>query len=329
MPPNTDLAATRRYHEGTKHSEERLRTSRHSLDWDNQPIPYKIYTSLEPIPLPRELPPSEMPALDAIANIGPAPPGDVIPDLETVARLCLYSNGITRWLRRGGGEMPFRAAACTGALYHIELYLVSGDIPGLPAGVYHYGAHDHALRQLRAGDFRGALVEATGQEPSVAQAPLIVVSTSTFWRNAWKYEARAYRHSYWDSGTVLANLLAVAEARELPARVVLGWADGPVNRLLDVDPDREAAVALVPLGRSQDVPLQAPPVQPLGLPVLPLSACERVYPEILEMHAAPRSAPGRRLRRGRGATWTRGSRDSPASPSNSGQSPRRRSRETL
>ncbi len=304
MTANTDLAATWRYHEGTKHSEESLRKRRHSLDWDNQPIPYKVYTSLEPIPLPRELPPSEMPALDAIANIGQAPSGDVIPDLETVARLCLYSNGITRWLRRGGGEMPFRAAACTGALYHIELYVVSGDIPGLPAGVYHYGAHDHTLRQLRGGDFRGALVEATGHEPSIAQAPLTLACTSTFWRNAWKYEARAYRHTYWDSGTVLANLLAVAAPRELPAKVVLGWVDGPVNRLLDVDPDREAAVALVPLGRSRDVPPQPPPIRPLGLPVLPLSARQRSYPEILEMHAASSLGSGAEA-----AAWREGAPD--------------------
>ncbi len=147
-------------------------------------------------------------------------------------------------------------------------------------------------------------MEATGHEPSIAQAPLTLACTSTFWRNAWKYEARAYRHTYWDSGTVLANLLAVAAPRELPAKVVLGWVDGPVNRLLDVDPDREAAVALVPLGRSRDVPPQPPPVRPLGLPVLPLSARERSYPEILEMHAASSLGSGAEA-----AAWREGAPD--------------------
>src|SRR5205814_1792831 len=84
--------------------------------------------------------------------------------------------------------------------------------------VYHYGAHDDGLRRLRAGDFRRVLVEATGGEPAVAAAPVVAVCTSTFWRNAWKYRARAYRHSYWDSGTILANTLAPPAAGGPPAR---------------------------------------------------------------------------------------------------------------
>ncbi len=85
---------------------------------------------------------------------------------------------------------------------------------------------------------------------------------------------------------MLANLLVVAAAPELPAKVVLGWADEPVNRLLDIDPLREAAVALVPLGLSGIVPAQAPPIEPLDLPTLPLSACEVSYQAIRQMHAA-------------------------------------------
>src|SRR5205085_858363 len=144
--------------------------------------------------------------------------------------------------------MPFRAAACTGALYHIELYLISGERDGLEAGVYHYGAHDNALRQLRRGDFRRVLIDATGDEPTVAEAPVIVALTSTWWRNAWKYQARAYRHAFWDSGSILANLMAVADDESLLAHVVTGFGDADVNGLLDVDPRSEGIVALVALG---------------------------------------------------------------------------------
>src|SRR5207302_7754169 len=126
-----------------------------------------------------------------------------------------HSAGITKQLRFPGGVMDFRAAACTGALYHIELYLVSGDAPGLPAGVYHFGVHDSALRLIRAGDYRGVLVNATDGEPSVADSAAVLVATSTFWRNAWKYEERAYRHCFWDLGTILANLLAMTAAHDI------------------------------------------------------------------------------------------------------------------
>ena len=51
-------------------AQARRRASRHVLDWSNQPLPFKIYTTLDPIPLPRELPPSAAPALEAVAGRG-------------------------------------------------------------------------------------------------------------------------------------------------------------------------------------------------------------------------------------------------------------------
>ncbi|HLH26919.1 MAG TPA: SagB/ThcOx family dehydrogenase [Chloroflexota bacterium] len=283
---NRDVAATWQYHNGTKHSIQSIRANRHVLDFANQPIPYKIYTSLPPSPLPNDFSPSAVPGLDAIAATGTEPAGPRIPDRAAVARLCYFSNGITKVLRFPGGEMPFRAAACTGALFHIEHYVICGDLPGLPAGVYHYAAHDHALRRLRAGDYRPVLVAASGDEPAIAAAPAVIAQTTTYWRNAWKYQARAYRHAYWDDGTILANLLAAAAGSGLPTRVVLGFADEPVNRLLDVDPDQEAAISLVAVGRAEPPAAPAPPVTPLGLPTQRLSAHTVDYPAIRAMHAA-------------------------------------------
>jgi SagB-type dehydrogenase family enzyme len=297
---NADVRAAWAYHEATKHSQESVRSSRHFLDWPNQPLPFKIYTTLEPSPLPREFVPSAAPALDAIAGRVDVPPGERVPDRAAIARLCYYANGITKVLRRAGGGMPFRAAACTGALYHVELYVVCRDLPDLGAGVYHYAAHDHSLRRLRRGDFRQVLVEATGAERAVAEAPAVIVCTSTFWRNAWKYRARAYRHSFWDTGTILANLFAVANAAALPARLVLGFADDAVNRLVDVDPAKEATVCLVALGRTADAPPPAPPLEPLQLPTQRLSPREVDYPEIVAMHTASSLPSGPAV-----ATWRR------------------------
>src|SRR5258708_4871662 len=196
---NRDTQAAWTYHNATKHSQASVRLSRHYLDWDNLPIPFKIYETLAPIPLPREFPLSGMAALEALTP-AETPAGEARrPDLDALARLCFFSNGVTKRLRTFGGEMAFRAAACTGALYHIELYLVCAELPDLAAGVYHYAAHDHSLRLLRAGDFRAALIEASGDEPAVAGAPVVMIATSTFWRNACKYEPRAYLHSFLDA----------------------------------------------------------------------------------------------------------------------------------
>ncbi len=282
---NRETRIARTYHEQTKHSYWSVRTHQHYLDWANRPLPFKIYETLEPTPLPEEfsLPVS---SFEAIAADGQGAPGQQAPNLAALARFFYLSNGITKVMRSDGEEHYFRAASCTGALYHIELYLVCGDVPGLSAGVYHYGAHDHALRQLRAGDFREVVVRATAQEPHLAHAPAILVYTDTFWRNTWKYQSREYRHAGWDNGVILANSLATAAAGGSPAEIVCGFADDEINRLLSLNTEKEVVYSLVALGRDKRKVPPAPGVTPLDLPTAPLSQYEVDYPLIHEIHAA-------------------------------------------
>jgi SagB-type dehydrogenase family enzyme len=284
---NGDGSAAQAYHDRTKHSAASVRSGRHFLDWENQPRPFKIYATLQPVPTPTDLAPIDMPALDAIATVTSGTGDATIPDLARLTQILRLSAGITKRRPYPGGEMLFRAPACTGALYHIDLYVVCGDLPGLPAGVYHYGPHDNGLACLRAGDHRGTLAAATGQETAVVVAPVTLACASTYWRNAWKYQARAYRHCFWDGGTLLAHTLAVAAAQSMPARVVVGFVDDTVNALLDLDGIREAAIALVPLGHSTvPAPAPGPTPTPLDLATLRLSTREVDYPAIQEIHAA-------------------------------------------
>jgi len=299
---NGDGRAVRTFHDQTKHSPASLRANRHSLDWANQPLPFKIYDTLEPIVLPRELPAIDVPALEAIARVESGTAAECVPDLVTLTQLLYYCAGITRRMTYPGGEIFYRAAACTGALYHVDLYVVCGEVPGLAAGVYHFGPHDRSLRRLRAGDHRRTLVEATGDESASAAAPVILVGASTYWRNAWKYQSRAYRHCFWDTGTLLANLLAIAAAREVPARVVAGFVDRAVEHLLDLDPRREAAIALVALGHTRTSPGPAPEAPPLGLHTIPLSAHEVEYPAMQAAHLASSFETPEQVRAWRGAT---------------------------
>ena len=284
---NRELEATRVYHNGTKHSYESIRTSPHYLDWENQPIPFKIYSKLEPLPLPKPLLRSGMPALSAIsAGVGPAL--DIVtPTSPTLAEILFLSAGITKRKSYPGGEILFRAAACTGALYHIDLYLVCADLPDLEAGVYHFSPHDFALRRLRKGDHRAVLVRSSGEEASIVNAPCVIICASTYWRNGWKYQARAYRHCYWDNGTLLANLLAAAAAHKVPAKVAVGFVDAMVNELLALDTKREAALSLVALGNaSPEAAGLSTALEPLALETVPLSKAEIDYPAMSAMHEA-------------------------------------------
>jgi SagB-type dehydrogenase family enzyme len=305
VPKLANSLAAWNFHEATKHSYSSVRVNPHFLDFDNQPLPFKIYPTLEPVRLPSEVRQTGVAALSAIAGSS-APHTNRVPTLEALAQLLYLSAGITRQRKYAGGEIYFRAAACTGALYEVELYPICGNLDGLAAGVYHFAPAEFGLRQLRAGDYRSSLVEATGGDPAIVHAPLTIVCTCTYWRNAWKYQARTYRHFGWDNGTLLANLLAVASALGLSAKVVCGFVDAAVNRLLDIDTDREVAFSLVALGHDSGVSQEtvaraAAGILPLALETVPLSASEIDYPLMREVHAASSLASGEEV-----ADWRAG-----------------------
>jgi SagB-type dehydrogenase family enzyme len=284
---NRDILATWKYHDSTKHSYWSVRNNPHFLDWANQPLPFKIYPTIVPVPLPLEMAQTTVAALAAISQAVPSSPAESFPDMQDLARILYFSAGITKQRRYPGGEIYFRAAACTGALYEVELYIVTGDIPGINAGVYHFNPADVSLRLIREGDFRGNLIKATAMEPAVAWAPVTIVCTGVYWRNAWKYQARTYRHFGWDNGTLLANLLAISVASGLSAKVILGFVDAEVNRLLDLDTRREVSFCLVPIGwTSKSSPPEPRETPPLNLETIPLAQREVEYPAMLEMHDA-------------------------------------------
>jgi SagB-type dehydrogenase family enzyme len=284
--PNHDIDASWKYHNGTKHSPLSVRANPHFLDWGNKPLAFKIYPTLEVMRLSKDIKKTAVPALCATTSAPASCLTQATLDLEAIAQILFLSAGVTKSKKYPGNEIFFRAAACTGALYEIELYVVSGDLPGLSAGVYHFSVAEFGLRQLRAGDFRQQLVEATANEPAIAKAPVTVICTGTYWRNAWKYRSRTYRHFGWDNGTILANLLAASSALGFPAKVVLGFVDHQVNALLDLNTQREVAFSLVPLGQSSPAPAVKRTIDRLGLTAVAYSKTEVEYPAMRLMHDA-------------------------------------------
>jgi SagB-type dehydrogenase family enzyme len=286
---NRDLRAAWHFHNGTKHPNGYLMDEFHRFDPTNRPMLFKIYPDLDPIPLPLDLSRQGMPILEAISTSAISDSEERIPDLGKIARILHFSAGITKHIHYPypWGEMPFRAASCTGALYHIELYLVCKNLPGLDAGVYHYEPGQSALERLRWGDFRFWLVEASGSEPSLVRAPAILIYTTIPWRNACKYQARAYRHAFWDGGTILSHTLALATRHELPSKVIMGFVDDAVVQLLDLDLERELPIALVPIGETLEEASQISiDLESLDLDVMSTMEGQTGFPAIHEMHEA-------------------------------------------
>ena len=283
---NYDIEDTWHYHNGTKHPNGTLLSRTHTYHPALRPTPYKIYKNIQKISLSLDKEPIGVSALDAISNIYDSKV-DIIPDLNVLTRILYFSGGITRKIKFSPpvGEFEFRAASCTGALYHIEIYVVCSDIAGLDAGVYHFDPKELKLNVLRKGDFRQVLVNATADEEFVKQAPVTLIFTDVFSRNSIKYQAREYRHAFWDCGTIIANTLSITSAHKISSRLISGFVDSQINNLLDLDSKKEASLVMLPMGRTNKPISQSPALVPINIESLG-SDSDVDYPEINSMHDA-------------------------------------------
>ena len=216
---NRNIQAAWDYHNSTKHSWHSIHSSNHYLDWNNQPSPFKICSGLEGRRLPTDLPSSETPALDALASPDGTESSDL--DLRRLAGLLYYSAGITKRGIVPGGQIFFRAAACTGALYHIEA-LPGVRRPGGPGsrGLPLRTPRLLSLRQLRQGDLppiagkrirqrtRPSLmrrpswlpVRSTGATPGNTRAAPTAILTGTAapcWPTCWPWGSPTVCRSRW------------------------------------------------------------------------------------------------------------------------------------
>jgi SagB-type dehydrogenase family enzyme len=141
----------------------------------------------------------------------------------------------------GTRTVHFRGYSSAGALYPIEAYVADRD------GLLSFDALSPALVRVGSGDARAAVAAAAGGE-----AESFVVLTGIHARTGWKYTERGYRHVWWDAGTMLANLLALAAADGLRPRLHTAFADRELNASLGVDGVSEYALAVLALGEGAD-----------------------------------------------------------------------------
>lgn len=279
MPSDRGESALR-YHDATKHSEISLRISGHYLDWDNKPSPFKVYTNLPSVRLPHDFPHPQKESLGAIRGEDSLKTREEV-NLQVLTEILYFSGGLTRRMRIRDEIFYMRAASATGALYPIELYVISNGIQGLPCGVYHFDPLTFTLSQIRDRDFSSKIAASTAE--ATASSPATIVFTSMARRNAWKYEARSYRHWFWDAGVIAANLLATCSAEGLDSRPLMGFVDKEVDQILGLEKDQEATVALAAIGqgpskREDDLPAMTQ----LDIAMEPSPSSQQDYPIIWE-----------------------------------------------
>lgn len=207
------------------------------LDLARVPWPYKRYEqSLPRLELPVELPSTTAAAL---AVLGGAQDVKATLDLGQLARLLHLSAGVVRvadWKPGHNGKLLMRASGSAGGRYPLELYVAVPEGHDLPAGVHWYDPEGHAL--LEVGP------------PPLANAAAFVV-TGVPWRTGWKYRERGYRHIYWDAGSMLAQLLALADSAGLAPHLITSFPDAELDALVGANGIHEFSLAVVSLGAAK------------------------------------------------------------------------------
>ena len=228
-----ELETVLRYHERTKHHFNRYARGPGSLDWTNQPDPFRRYQGASLVHLPR-LDPNEEPLSPAYEHLyrpTAVPSAPVTP--RSLSRLFEYALALSAWKQAGGTRWALRINPSSGNLHPTEGYLLIGALPGLAGtpGLYHYAPAEHALER-RAECPTELFAQLTRDFPP--QAFLIGLS-SVHWREAWKYGERAFRYCQHDAGHAVGALRIAAATLGWSAVVLHGLADATVEQLLGLD----------------------------------------------------------------------------------------------
>lgn len=237
------------YHERTKYDPETLASKKYSLDWLQQPVPFKDYKIGATIDLKPYL--KKRPELEQ---------DSVRTNLERLSRLLFCSYGLTAKVNTMmGTPLYLRAAPSAGGLYPAELYLISVGTAELPPGLYNYQAKTHSLIRFWDSDVWPKLKSATFWHPAFDATRLALATTAVFYRSAWRYQDRAYRRIFLDTGHLLGNIELAGAFTDYRPHLIGGFLDDALNELLYLDAQQEAAIALIPLADLRQFDENLPP----------------------------------------------------------------------
>ncbi|NDJ16080.1 SagB/ThcOx family dehydrogenase [Myxacorys almedinensis] len=231
------MSIAQHYHERTKYDPATIHAKSHALNWEEQPIPFKDYQLGVSFDL--------KPALENTSE-----PGSW---WKRLSKLLYCTYGLTGMIPTAGEPHYLRSSPSAGALYPAELYLISRGTPRLPAGLYHYQAKTHSLIHFWESDVWASLQSACFWNPVLEGTQMALVATAVFFRSVWRYQDRAYRRIFLDTGHLLGNLELACGANDYRPHLIGGFADKAVNQLLYLDGEQEGAIAVIPLADRLDI----------------------------------------------------------------------------
>ncbi len=159
---------------------------------------------------------------------------------EQISQLLWAAQGITA--KDEGRNL--RAAPSAGALYPMEIYLLSKD------GLFHYLVQGHKLEALSDKDLRKDLSAASLGQSSVRDAAVDIVICGVSSRITGKYGERGIIYMYIEAGHIAQNIHLQAVTLGLGSLPVGAFNDREVDKILDLPGDCHA-LYIIPVGYAE------------------------------------------------------------------------------
>lgn len=141
-----------------------------------------------------------------------------------------------------------RPVPSAGALFPLEMYVLSQAVDELRDGLHHYNVRKHSLETLCEGPIFSKFESALYMFETVKNANAIVFLSAVFHRSQRKYGPRGYRYILLEAGHIAQNICLLGAESSLGTLCMGGYSDRQLNRLLGLQPKREGIVYCVAVG---------------------------------------------------------------------------------
>lgn len=160
------------------------------------------------------------------------------------------------WAAQGISDSKGHRTAPSGrAAYSVGVYMVAGNVQGLPASLYRYKPAEHELIKVADRDSRAELAKTTlkgkvpYEQPWVKEGAIDIILTGVYDSlSEYLGDDRGIRSVHMEVGHIAQNIYLQVAALQLGMVVVANFLDEPVTKILGL-PQNEQPLYLIPVGR--------------------------------------------------------------------------------
>lgn len=160
--------------------------------------------------------------------------------------LLFFSCGITYFGKTpDASRRPYPSA---GGRYPLEVYPIVLKCEGIKKGLYHYNLKENSLELLVEENFNKWLIKITGGEKWIEKAAIVFAITGVLDRTRIKYTNRGYKYILIEAGHLGQNICLLTTEVGLGSCCIGGFIDDEVNKLIDINLQKEVALYLIAVG---------------------------------------------------------------------------------